>query len=252
MTDEKIIARVRALLAKAESTDNLDEQAAYIGKAAELQARHNIDAAKLQAAGAAPAEEVATVGIEVARHRQPGGRALVSLLAAVVRANGADVVIHSGRAGTRATVIGFPSDLRAVEALFSSLVVQVGYAAGRAVRDHRPPAVHGLTYRVSYTHGWVDAVADRLHAARHAAVADASAQDAGAGPTSTAVVLRSRDERVAARRRQLFPRLGTFRDGYRPDASGYRRGAADGERAALGGDLPAGDASRALVPGVRG
>ncbi len=47
MAEDKIIARIRGLLAKAESTDSLDEQAALIAKAQELQAKHAIDAAKL-------------------------------------------------------------------------------------------------------------------------------------------------------------------------------------------------------------
>lgn len=250
--EDRILERVRGLLAKAESTDSADERLALIGKVQQLQAKYNIDAAKLQAAGTAPAEEVTTVRLDVARPRQSGGKALLSLVFALAKANGAVAVGHEGGGGgTRATVVGFGSDVRAVQTLFGSLCRQLERAAAYAVRNHKPAGVHGLTYRVSYAHGWVDTVAGRLADARRDAVAQAAAEDAGTGPASTALVLRSRAERVDGRKRELFPKLGTFRDGYRSEMSGYRRGAADGSRAALGGEVAAGAAPAALPSGTR-
>jgi hypothetical protein len=246
MAEDKIIARIRGLLAKAESTDSLDEQAALIAKAQELQAKHDIDAAKLQAAGGAPTEEVTTVHIEVARPRQHGGKALMSLVFALARCNGAVAVSHE-RAGIRATVIGFPSEVRAVEMLFASLCRQLDHAAAYALRHHKPAGVHGQRYRTSYMHGWAETVVNRLHEARLVAVAQAAAEDTDAGSTSTALVLRSRDELVEAHKREIFPRLGTFKIPYRPEASGFHQGRRDGERAALGGEVGARTSRPALV-----
>jgi hypothetical protein len=243
---DKTVARIRALLAKAESTDSLDEQAALIAKAQELQAKHNIDAAKLQAAGGAPAEEIITVRIEIARPRQSGGKALMRLMFALATCNGATAVCNE-LAGIRATVIGYPSELRAVEMIFTSLCQQLDHATAHALRHHKPADVHGRQYRVSYMHGWVDTVVRRLKDARAAAVAQASREDAGAGPVSTALVLRSREEQIEARMHEIFPRLSTFRAAYRPEASGLHQGRRDGERAALGGDLDARPSRPALT-----
>jgi hypothetical protein len=238
MTEDKVIARIRGLLAKAESTDSLDEQAALIAKAQELQAKHDIDAAKLQAAGGAPAEEVTTIRLDVARPRQSGGKALMRLVFTLAACNGAVAVAHES-AGITATVIGFPSKVRAVEMLFASLCRQLDHASGHALRHHKPAGVNGRTYRASYMHGWADTVVRRLHDAWRAAVAQASAEDADAGPASTALVLRSRGERVQAVKNEIFPRLRAFKVPYRPDPTGFQQGRRDGERAALGGELDA-------------
>lgn len=249
MTEHRMTARIRALLTKAESTDSADEQAALIAKAQELLAKYNIDAAKLQAAGEAVTEDVTSVRIDVARPRQRGGNALLSLVYAVAHANGAVAVGHLGsQIGIQATIIGFPSEIRAVEMLFDSLCRQLDHAAAYAVAHHKPAGVHGLTYRISYTHGWGNTVAGRLYEAREVAVTRATGEDTGTGATSTALVLRSRDEQVQARTQELFPRLGTFKIGYRPEVSGYRQGQNDGRRAALGGDLGHTTPARPLPP----
>jgi hypothetical protein len=137
MGADKYVAKVRALLAKAESTDILEEQAAFIAKAQELMTRHRIDAAQLVATGKAKDEPIVDRLIPVARPRQPGGKSLMTLMFAVARANGAAAVSHEGN-GISATVFGAESDIRGVEMLFESLCRQLDHAASYAVKHHKP------------------------------------------------------------------------------------------------------------------
>ena len=146
--DERLLGKIRALLAKAESTEFAEEAEALSARAQELMAKYSIDHALLAA--------------ETGRTEKPGGRRIAvdnpyeapkaSLLQTVAQANRCRVV-WSKELGL-VTVIGFPADLDAVELLFTSLLVQANSAmlrAGakrdclRAVQDPGvPPVVPGL------------------------------------------------------------------------------------------------------------
>jgi len=124
--DERMLSKIRALLAKAESTEFAEEAEALSGRAQELMAKYSIDHALLAA--------------ESGREEAPGGRRLwvdnpyeapkVTLLQTVAQANRCRVV-WSKELGL-VTVIGFPADLDAVELLFTSLLVQANTAMLRA------------------------------------------------------------------------------------------------------------------------
>ena len=146
--DERLLGKIRALLAKAESTEFAEEAEALSARAQELMAKYSIDHALLAA--------------ESGRTEEPGGRRIAvdnpyeapkaSLLQTVAQANRCRVV-WSKELGL-VTVIGFPADLDAVELLFTSLLVQAnsamlraGTQAGRlrAVPDPGvPPVVPGF------------------------------------------------------------------------------------------------------------
>ncbi|MGH3290827.1 MAG: DUF2786 domain-containing protein, partial [Trebonia sp.] len=116
--DERMLSRIRALLAKAEATEYAEEAEALSARAQELMAKYSIDQALLTA--------------ESGRTDAPGGRRIAvdnpyeapktSLLQAVATANRCRVV-WSKEVGL-ATVVGFDADLDAVELLFTSLLVQ--------------------------------------------------------------------------------------------------------------------------------
>jgi hypothetical protein len=120
--DERLLSRIRALLAKAESTEFAEEAEALSARAQELMAKYSIDHALLAA--------------ETGRKEEPGGRRIAvdnpyeapkaSLLQTVAHANRCRVV-WSKELGL-VTVIGFPADLDAVELLFTSLLVQANSA----------------------------------------------------------------------------------------------------------------------------
>ena len=124
--DERMLSRIRALLAKAESTEFAEEAEALSARAQELMAKYSIDHALLAA--------------ESGRAETPGGRRIAvdnpyeapkaTLLQTVAQANRCRVV-WSKEIGL-VTVIGFPADLDAVELLFTSLLVQANTAMLRA------------------------------------------------------------------------------------------------------------------------
>ncbi len=142
--DERMLSRIRALLAKAEATEYAEEAEALSARAQELMAKYSIDQALLAA--------------ESGRKDAPAGRRIAvdnpyeapktSLLQAVATANRCRVV-WSKEVGL-ATVVGFEADLDAVELLFTSLLVQASsrdavrrVAAGRVrpVEDQGVPPV---------------------------------------------------------------------------------------------------------------
>ena len=124
--DERMLSKIRALLAKAESTEFTEEAEALSARAQELMAKYSIDHALLAA--------------ESGREEEPGGRRIgvdnpyeapkATLLQTVAQANRCRVV-WSKELGL-VTVIGFPADLDAVELLFTSLLVQANTAMVRA------------------------------------------------------------------------------------------------------------------------
>ena len=117
--DERILARVRALLAKAESTSYPAEAVTFTAGAQALMARHSIDHALLAATGRAPADEPTgrRIGID-----NPYEAPKATLLDAVASGNRSRSV-WAKELGF-ATVVGYPTDLDTVEVLFTSLLVQ--------------------------------------------------------------------------------------------------------------------------------
>jgi hypothetical protein len=119
--DPKMTERVRALLAKAESTTFPDEAEAFTAKAQELIARHAIDMALLGTDRTDRTPQGDAVGRRVLVD-DPYGKAKSMLLTAIAKANGCKSV-WSGELGV-STVFGAPNDLDAVELLFASLLTQ--------------------------------------------------------------------------------------------------------------------------------
>jgi hypothetical protein len=176
--DERMLARIRALLAKAESTDFTEEAEALSGRAQELMAKYSIDHALLAA--------------ESGREETPGGRRIgvdnpyeapkVTLLQTVAQANRCRVVWTSGLG--LVTVIGFPADLDAVELLFTSLLVQANAAMVRAggKRDAYGRS-RTRAFRQSFLVSYAIRIGERLAQAAGQAEQEAVAeQRAAAGP----------------------------------------------------------------------
>ena len=125
-TDDRMLGRIRALLAKAESTEFAEEAEALSARAQELMAKYSIDHALL-AARSGEREEPSGRRIPVdGPYEEPKG----TLLNVIALANRCRAV-WSKDVGLM-TVIGFPADLNAVELLFTSLLVQANSAMLRA------------------------------------------------------------------------------------------------------------------------
>ncbi len=178
--DERMLGRIRALLAKAESTEFAEEAEALSGRAQELMAKYSIDHALLAA--------------QTGRAQTPGGRriavdnpyeaAKASLLQIVAQANRCRVV-WSRELGL-VTVIGFAADLDAVELLFTSLLVQANTAMLRTGgRQDAAGRSRTRAFRQSFLLSYAVRIGERLsEAADHAereAVAAQRAAPGGAG-----------------------------------------------------------------------
>jgi hypothetical protein len=124
--DERMLGRIRALLAKAEATEFAEEAEALSARAQELMAKYSIDHALL-AAQSGEREEPSGRRIPVdSPYEEPKG----TLLNVIALANRCRAVWWKD-VGLM-TVVGFPADLNAVELLFTSLLVQANTAMLRA------------------------------------------------------------------------------------------------------------------------
>ncbi|GAB3066993.1 DUF2786 domain-containing protein [Micromonospora schwarzwaldensis] len=228
-TGSRMLDRVRALLAKAESTGYPAEAEAFTAKAQELMARHSIDAALLDATAERP--------------DQPGGMRLGTdapyaaakalLIQEVAAANRCESV-WSDDLGF-ATVLGFPADLAAVELLHTSLLVQATAAMLRGRHDRSGRGKGGGRRTKGYDESFLNAFAlrigERLRAASTAA-AEEHADD------RLLPVLAARSDAVRERADTLFP--GTVRHRLQVrDTEGWSSGTTAADRASLDAGRPA-------------
>lgn len=232
--DAKILARVKALLAKAESTPFPAEAETFTAGAQALMARHSIDAALVASADGASSAEPAGVRIWI---DSPYESAKVSLLSAIARANRCQAVWHKHLGAC--TVLGFDADLAAVDALFTSLLVQATHAMNLA--GPRVDAA-GRSRTRAFRHSFLVAFASRIGERLAEAARGEERRAAGeAGGDRLLPVLAAREADVDRHVAELFPRL---RRGTRVsvgDGEGWASGRAAADRAALGirGRLPA-------------
>jgi Protein of unknown function (DUF2786) len=120
--DDRMLGKIRALLAKAESTEFAEEAEALSARAQELMAKYSIDHA-LVAAQSGDREEPSSRRIPVdSPYEEPKGT-LLNVIALANRCRG----VWAKDVGLM-TVVGFPADLDAVELLFTSLLVQANTA----------------------------------------------------------------------------------------------------------------------------
>jgi hypothetical protein len=181
--DERMLSRIRALLAKAESTEYAEEAEALSARAQELMAKYSIGQALLAA--------------ESGRKDDPAGRriavdnpyeaAKTSLLQAVATANRCRVV-WSKEVGL-ATVVGFDADLDAVELLFTSLLVQASSAMLHAgSRQDAYGRSRTRAFRQSFLVAYAIRIGERLsQAAEHATKEAAAEQEAATRQPAGAV-----------------------------------------------------------------
>jgi len=213
------LARIRALLAKAEATGYPPEAEALSAKAQELMARHSVDAALLAARTHAKDTPVACrIGVDA-----PYETAKAALLDAVASANRCRAVWNSGFGFS--TVVGFESDLEAVELLHTSLLVQGTAAMTRAEAEQRAGGrKRTKTFRQAFLAAYAHRIGDRL-----AAVAEevtSGSQEGGLLP-----VLAARDVAVAGRTDDMFPQTVTTRVRGVSDGVGWAEGVAAADRA---------------------
>ncbi|WP_100444491.1 DUF2786 domain-containing protein [Glycomyces xiaoerkulensis] len=222
----KVYEKVRALLAKAEATDSDAEAEAFTAKAQQLIARHSINEALLAESPDA-ALEAAAARIYV---EKPYEKPKSELLHVVADANGCRSV-YSPAAGF-ATVVGGATNLRSVELLYNSLLVQATSAMTRAgsKRDGSGRS-RARSFRQSFLASFAVRIGERLAESADETVREV-ADETG---TDLVPVMQLRREAVDAKTEELFPNL-TMRAATRiSDFEGHVAGRAAADRARLQG-----------------
>ncbi|MGA4840447.1 DUF2786 domain-containing protein [Streptomyces sp. G45] len=221
--EPRALARIRALLAKAEATGFPEEAEALTAKAQELMARHSVDEALLSARSHAKDQPGACrVGVDA-----PYETAKAILLDAVATANRCRAVWNEPFAFT--TVVGFEPDLEAVELLYTSLLVQGTAAMTRAEAGQRAGGrKRTKTFRQAFLMAYAQRVGARLEAAARQATGEETTAE-------LLPVLASREVAVADRAERMFPETSTARVRGVRDGEGWAQGAAAADRARMGG-----------------
>ncbi|WP_225448735.1 DUF2786 domain-containing protein [Streptacidiphilus sp. P02-A3a] len=260
--EPRMLGRIRALLAKAESTDFPEEAEALTAKAQQLMAQHSIDEALLAAGSGGGSDPGACrIGID-----NPYEAPKAVLLDAVADANRARSVWSKDLGFC--TVVGFPADLEAVELLYTSLLVQATSAmngagarraAGRGgseerVTAGRGPAARGggpaadggartKSFRQSFLVAYAARIRERLAEATAQATEEAlageRAGERSGGPADSEPallpVLAAREEAVRETTDRMFPTLRAGRAVRANDYEGWTQGRAAADRARLHG-----------------
>lgn len=232
--EPRMLARIRALLAKAESTEYPDEAEALTAKAQQLMAQHSIDEALLAVDGADRDTPAALrIGVD-----NPYEGPKTMLLDAVAAANRCRVVW--AKEFGFCTVVGFDGDLDGVELLYTSLLVQATHAMNRAGsrRDSRSKA-----FRQSFLVAYAARIRERLTAATERATSAAAAgrhlredgtEEQLLPDERLLPALAARSEAVDEEIGRLFPKLVSQRVRV-SDGVGWAAGRAAADRATLHG-----------------
>ncbi|GAA5164321.1 MULTISPECIES: DUF2786 domain-containing protein [Amycolatopsis] len=214
--DEKVLARVRALLAKAESTPYPEEAEALSAKAQELMSRYSFEQALVEPR---PAGAARRFWLD-----EPYLAPKASLVTAVATANRCRAVSYE-KLGFLA-VVGHEVDLDFVELLATSLLVQATeamLAAGRQVG-------HGGQSRTrSFRHAFLLAYAARIGERLGEA---ASAAGAEVADDRLLPVLARRSQEVDALFTALFPAVGRRKHTV-SNGAGWHAGRAAADQAKL-------------------
>lgn len=244
---ERALRRIRGLLEKAGSTSFGPEADALYDKAAELMARHRIDAALLEASRA-PADRSPVVERPVDLGSGQYVRARLQLIHHVAANHGCRLLTHTTRNGRVATVVGVADDCDRVEMLYTSLLLQAARLAGAAWSERaqaaseggdlrrRRPTSNQVAWKREFLFGFAGRVGERLEELGQMAARTPGAEtgpDAGGGG-SVALALADRGQRVDDWVARTHPRLRSL-----APATGFtgHGGLAAGRTSADGADL---------------
>ncbi|MFI5844372.1 DUF2786 domain-containing protein [Catenuloplanes sp. NPDC051500] len=215
-SDNRVLDRVRALLAKAESTDFPAEAETYTAKAQEMITRHSLDEALLTADRAEVVPLTRRIPVDA-----PYESEKAALLHAVARANRCHAVWTPDLGF--ATVFGFDADIDAVDLLHASLLVQAQRAMSRTEPRGKAGKARMKAFRASFLVAFAHRIGERLAQAAKAAL---PAEDGNLLP-----VLRSRDVQVQETMNRVFPRTERARGARVDSDEGWREGRAAADQA---------------------
>ncbi|MBS9533247.1 DUF2786 domain-containing protein [Mycobacterium sp. M1] len=190
-TEDKMLARIAALLRQAEGTDNAHEAEAFMAAAQRLATATSIDLAVARShsaartAATAPVQRTITIGEAGTR----GLRTYVQLFVGIASANEVRCDVASN--STFVYAYGFAEDIDAAHALYAGLVVQMVRASDAYIAsgEHRPTPT--ITARLNFQLAFGARVGARLAEARDETRREAE-QDRGRAP-GTALALRNKE-----------------------------------------------------------
>ncbi len=209
MTDDRMLARIAALLRQAEGTDNSHEAEAFMAAAQRLATATSIDLAVARAhsatrnAAQTPTQRTITIG-------EPGTRGLrtyVQLFAVIAAAN--DVRCDVAANSTFVYAYGFDEDINATHALYASLVVQMVRScdAYLCTGAHKPTPT--ITARLNFQLAFGSRIGRRLAEAREEARREAT--EARSAAPGTALALRNKEIELRDHYRTQSKARGTWR-----------------------------------------
>ena len=224
--DERVLTRIRALLAKAESSTFAAEAETFTAGAQSLMARHSIDHALLAALKQSSSDKPTgrRIGID-----NPYDSPKAMLLGVVAEANRCRTVWSRDLGFS--TAIGFPADLDAVELLFTSLLVQATTAtmkAGTRTDDYGRSRTR--SFRQSFLTAYASRIGQRLAEATGRQTTKAATEPVG---RNLLPVLAARNEAVDETVTAMFPRMTTHTVGSVTHREGWLSGLSAADRAAL-------------------
>jgi hypothetical protein len=235
MSDDKMLARIAALLRQAEGTDNAHEAEAFMSAAQRLATATSIDlaVARSHADKRTPAQTPIQRTITIGAAGTKGLRTYVQLFVVIAAAN--DVRCDVASNSTFVYAYGFTEDIDATHALYASLVVQMVRASDSYISSgaHRPTST--ITARLNFQLAFGARVGQRLAEARDQTQREAKKDRRR--PPGTAIALRNKELELRDYYRDASKARGTWQAsraaaGY--SSSARRAGDRAGRRAKLG------------------
>ena len=195
MTDDKMLARIAALLRQAEGTDNAHEAEAFMAAAQRLATATSIDLAVARSAGSmepatrTKAQDPVQRTITIGNAGTKGLRTYVQLFAVIAAAN--DVKVDVASNSTFVYAYGFVEDIDASHALYASLVMQMVRASESYLGSgkHRPTPT--ITARLNFQLAFGARIGQRLARARDEATREV--QTKSTAHPGTAIALRNKE-----------------------------------------------------------
>ena len=214
---DKVLGKIRALLAKAEATNYVAEAEALTAKAQDLMTRHSIDQALLAADDERPVDVVSLrVHIEA-----PYAAEKMRLLSQVAHSNRCKAIwLDQVSIGT---LVGTPIDVDQVELLFTSLLIQATRAMAEAGARQAGSYDRSASFRRSFVVSYAVRIGERLTEASTTATADYGKQ--------LVPVLQHQAEAVEAEFDRLFPDTLPRGGNSRYSMRGWEAGRAAADRA---------------------
>ncbi|WP_127783266.1 DUF2786 domain-containing protein [Rhodococcus sp. X156] len=224
--DDRLLSRVRAMLAQAEHPNTGPQEAeAFTARALELIGKYGIDQALLTAADwGRERVESRTIGLAAPYARQKG-----MLLTVVASALGGRAGFRKAQRGREASAVVYAmtADMERIELLYTSLLLQ---SAREMARLQVPAEENPIPYRRAWLTGYASTVLTRLVQAEKTSREDAKS----GGATGVELVLADRSALVEHAMNEAHPQRETTRQP-RLSAAGLKAGRRAGARANLGG-----------------